>query len=327
MIRVAIDGSSLGNPGPTGWAWYIDDSCWAAGGWSRGTNNKGELYALLAILEATQDCEEPLQILCDSRYVIDSCTKWMTSWKKRGWRTADNKPIKNPEEMKALDVALAGRNYSFEWVRGHTGNPLNEKADDLARAAATAYQDGTPVARGPGFRPSSGRTVQQAPQDSEEETATSGEPVQPITQVGDDAPVEQYPPDSLLAFAPPPHGEPHKSASVDPGLSVDLIELTRELISDEALLDRDRLGELLHPEYVAHLPEGIIRTKGSILARPATLLGTVHLDVYGSDRLAEDVVVLRYRMKQNSQDFLCAVVWQHTGGSWEARFHTVIPIT
>ena len=70
MIVAAADGSSLNNPGPAGWAWYIDDDTWAAGGWPRGTNNMGELKAVLDVLRATRDADEPLTILCDSQYAL-----------------------------------------------------------------------------------------------------------------------------------------------------------------------------------------------------------------------------------------------------------------
>ena len=79
-ITAAADGSALGNPGPAGWAWYIDDSNWRSGGWPHGTNNMGELHAVLDLLQSTQDLGEPLRVLCDSQYVINSITKWMKGW-------------------------------------------------------------------------------------------------------------------------------------------------------------------------------------------------------------------------------------------------------
>ena len=151
MILAAADGSSLANPGPSGWAWYIDDAHWAAGGWARGTNNMGELMSVLDLLRATRGVEEPLRVICDSQYAINCCTRWIPAWKKRGWRKADNKPVLNLDLLTQLDEELAGRKVSFQWVKGHQGHPLNEKADELARAAATAYQQGTPVQMGPGY--------------------------------------------------------------------------------------------------------------------------------------------------------------------------------
>ncbi|MGK2348873.1 ribonuclease H family protein [Actinomyces sp. W5033] len=150
-IIAAVDGSALGNPGPAGWAWYVDESCWAAGGWPESTNNRGELTAVLELLRATAHTGQDLLIQADSQYVINSLTKWMPGWKRRGWRKADGKPVLNDDLMKALDAALAGRQVRFEWVKGHAGHPANERADDCARAAATAYQRGTAVPTGPGW--------------------------------------------------------------------------------------------------------------------------------------------------------------------------------
>lgn len=150
-IIAAADGSALGNPGPAGWAWYVDDTCWRAGGWPRATNNQGELMAVLDLLHATAGTNEPLRILCDSQYVINSVTQWMPGWKRRGWRKADGKPVLNRELLEALDQALQGRNVKFEWVKGHAGHPLNEAADDRARAAAEAFQRGVDPHSGPGL--------------------------------------------------------------------------------------------------------------------------------------------------------------------------------
>lgn len=150
-ITAAADGSALGNPGPAGWAWYVDDDCWAAGGWPHGTNNMGELRAVLELFRATEHLDEDLHILCDSKYVIDSITKWMPGWKKKGWKKGDGKPVMNLELMQEIDAAIAGRRYRFEWVKGHVGHRLNEAADIRARTAAEAYQRKTAVPAGPGW--------------------------------------------------------------------------------------------------------------------------------------------------------------------------------
>ncbi|MGT2427345.1 ribonuclease H family protein [Amnibacterium kyonggiense] len=161
-ITAAADGSALGNPGPAGWAWYIDADRWAAGGWPHGTNNMGELKAVLELFRATADVDDDLLVLCDSQYVINSVVKWMPGWKRKGWRKADGSPVMNVELMRDIDAALAGRRYRFEWVKGHVGHELNEAADERARAAATAYQQGGEVPSGPGFRPSSGAAASRA---------------------------------------------------------------------------------------------------------------------------------------------------------------------
>jgi len=150
-IIAAADGSALGNPGPAGWAWYVDEGCWASGGWARGTNNMGELTGVLDLLQQTAHLDDDLLVYCDSTYVINSVTKWMPGWKRRGWRKGDGKPVLNVEIMKALDLALTGRRVRFEWVKGHAGHPLNEEADRLANAAATSWKDGAAPEPGPGF--------------------------------------------------------------------------------------------------------------------------------------------------------------------------------
>ena len=150
-IIAAADGSALGNPGPAGWAWYVDDSCWASGGWAHGTNNMGELTAVLDLLQQTAHVDDDLLVYCDSTYAINVVTKWMAGWKRRGWVKKDNKPVLNVEIIKALDEAMVGRRVEFVWVKGHAGHALNEAADVRANAAATAYRDGVLPDPGPGF--------------------------------------------------------------------------------------------------------------------------------------------------------------------------------
>ena len=150
-LIAAADGSALGNPGPAGWAWYIDESRWRAGGWPRATNNQGELMAVIDLLHATAGTGEALRVLCDSQYVINSVTQWMPGWKRRGWRKSDGKPVLNRELLEALDAALQGREVRFEWVKGHAGHDLNEAADLRARTAAEAFQRGAEPDQGPGL--------------------------------------------------------------------------------------------------------------------------------------------------------------------------------
>jgi len=165
QIIAAADGSALGNPGPAGWAWYIDENHWAAGGWEHGTNNMGEIKAVLDLFEATAHrAESKLLIYCDSQYVINSLTQWMPGWKKRGWKKADGKPVQNRDLLEALDAASTGRDYEMVWVKGHAGHELNEAADSRANAAAQAFKEGREPETGPGF-PGSPRTTgeQSAP--------------------------------------------------------------------------------------------------------------------------------------------------------------------
>ena len=175
-IKAAADGSSLGNPGPAGWAWYVDEDTWDAGGWPTGTNNLGELTAILRLLEATAETGEELHILADSQYAINVVSKWRLGWKKRGWTKADKKPIKNLELIQEIDRAMEGRRVTFEWVKGHAGHRMNERADDLARACAEAYQAGRTPEPGPGFGGGASRgtaSADQASGDQPDEGATA----------------------------------------------------------------------------------------------------------------------------------------------------------
>ncbi|MBN9607267.1 MAG: ribonuclease HI [Actinomycetales bacterium] len=150
-ITAAADGSALGNPGPAGWAWYVDDERWAAGGWPNSTNNRGELTAVLELLLSTAHLDDELHILCDSQYVINCVSQWMPGWKRRGWRKADGKPVLNVDLLQQLDAAIVGRRFRFEWVKGHAGHDLNEAADARARAVAMAFQRGGVPPHGPGW--------------------------------------------------------------------------------------------------------------------------------------------------------------------------------
>jgi ribonuclease HI len=150
-IIAAADGSALGNPGPAGWAWYVDDSCWGAGGWKHATNNQGELKAVLELFRATAHLDDDLLVLCDSQYVINSVTKWMRGWKAKGWRKADGKPVMNLDLLIEIDEAIVGRTHRFEWVKGHANHPLNEAADARARAVSEAFQRNASVPAGPGW--------------------------------------------------------------------------------------------------------------------------------------------------------------------------------
>jgi ribonuclease HI len=137
---VATDGSALGNPGPTGWAW-VDQTTGetGSGGLPHGTNNIGELLALREALRHAGP-DPALLIRADSQYVINIATKWAKGWKRRGWRKGDGKVPENLELVKEILALLEARRgrTDFEWVRGHTGDVHNERADELAVAAAKA---------------------------------------------------------------------------------------------------------------------------------------------------------------------------------------------
>ncbi len=188
-ITAAVDGSALGNPGPAGWAWVVSPDAWAAGGFKRATNNVGELTALAQLLEDTAEAglaDEPLHVLADSQYVINSVTKWMPGWKKRGWKKADGKPVLNRELMERIDRALVGRDVHIEWVKGHAGHDLNEAADLRARAAAEAFRDSRSVPTGPGFTQTIGsRTALRAATEARNTRATTPrtQSVEPIVAI------------------------------------------------------------------------------------------------------------------------------------------------
>lgn len=144
-ITVSTDGSALGNPnGPMGWAWadHATPAC-DAGGATNGTNQIGELCAVLEALRAHTG-SEPLVIETDSQYAINCSTKWVHGWKKNGWKNAQKKPVKNAALIKAIDAEISARagSVKFVWVKGHAGNAGNEKVDELARTYAGDCRSG-----------------------------------------------------------------------------------------------------------------------------------------------------------------------------------------
>lgn len=150
-VVVATDGSAINNPnGPAGWAWFASEANWGAGAFPRASNQVAELFAVVAALRAIPR-EYAVHVRSDSQFTINVATKWMKGWKAKGWRKADGAPPENLSLVKELDTALTGRKVTFEWVRGHSGDPMNEIADRLCGAASKAQQAGTPIARGPGF--------------------------------------------------------------------------------------------------------------------------------------------------------------------------------
>lgn len=140
MILAATDGSALGNPGPAGWAWVTSDGREGFAGARKSTNNRMELRALLELLQAIPS-DEDLQVSVDSEYVVNIFTKWLEDWRKRGMRNSRNKPVENQDLIERIDALLQGREVLLEWVRGHAGHPLNERADQLANQAARRAAD------------------------------------------------------------------------------------------------------------------------------------------------------------------------------------------
>lgn len=211
-ITAAADGSSLGNPGPAGWAWYVDEDTWDAGGWPKGTNNLGELTAILRLLQATAETGEELHILADSQYAINVVSKWRLGWKKRGWTKADKKPIKNLELIQEIDRAMEGRRVTFEWVKGHAGHRMNERADDLARACAEAYQAGRTPEPGPGFGGGSSRGAAPAGQASASQTSADQTSAGQASGGAATAPAAVEPHDAVESGASTPAKQQHAEA-------------------------------------------------------------------------------------------------------------------
>ncbi len=136
-VEIFTDGACRGNPGPGGWAAILrhgETERELAGGEAMTTNNRMEMTAAIAALEALKrPCR--VDLYTDSQYLSDGITKWLPGWKSRDWRTADKKPVKNIDLWQRLDLAAAPHEIAWHWVRGHAGHPENERADVLARAA------------------------------------------------------------------------------------------------------------------------------------------------------------------------------------------------
>ncbi|MBV0893678.1 ribonuclease HI family protein [Microbacterium sp. NC79] len=347
-IIAAADGSALGNPGPAGWGWYVDDQHWASGGWPHGTNNMGELMAVLDLLQQTAHLDAPLHILCDSQYVINSVTKWMPGWKRNGWKKKDGKPVLNVDLMKAIDEAIAGRPVTFEWVKGHAGHHLNEKADDLANAAATAYQAGRAPNAGPGFletAPSTGAAVLDQRDDAMPTRAT-----QPLAAPQPSAPEPSAPAadmvpapefdlfshfDDLDTTAPEapkhapeapkhaPEAPKHAPAASEhaPTTPIDTV-----IASERALLDADvrsnpnRVAALLHTQFREIGTSGRLYTRDDVLEHIAPLDPPVELDVISAEQIDANTIMLLWR-SVGIKPALRSSIWVRTTTGWALRFH------
>jgi ribonuclease HI len=134
VVEVYADGACKGNPGPGGWGVLLvaeGRERELHGGEPATTNNRMELTAVIRALEALPHGSRVL-LYTDSQYVQKGMTEWIASWKRRGWRTADKKPVKNEDLWKHLDELARDRQVAWHWVRGHNGHPGNERADALA---------------------------------------------------------------------------------------------------------------------------------------------------------------------------------------------------
>jgi ribonuclease HI len=134
------DGACKGNPGVGGWGAWMRSGAHERelfGGEAHTTNNKMELTAVIEGLRALKEpCDVTLHV--DSTYVMQGVKTWMAGWKRNGWRTADKKPVKNQDLWQALDTEVARHHITWVWVKGHAGDPGNERADQLANKGVDA---------------------------------------------------------------------------------------------------------------------------------------------------------------------------------------------
>lgn len=133
-VEIFTDGACRGNPGPGGWGALLRYGATEReihGGEPETTNNRMELTAVIRALETLKRrCD--VRIVTDSQYVRNGITQWIHNWKRNGWRTADRKPVKNAELWQRLSALAEQHSIEWEWVRGHSGHPENERADALA---------------------------------------------------------------------------------------------------------------------------------------------------------------------------------------------------
>ncbi|MDJ0889864.1 MAG: ribonuclease HI [Gammaproteobacteria bacterium] len=136
-VEIYTDGACSGNPGPGGWGAllrYGGREKTLSGAEANTTNNRMELTAAIKALESlTRPCK--VTLFTDSVYVQKGITEWLKNWKRRGWKTADKKPVKNADLWRRLDAAAEAHDIRWRWVRGHSGHPENELVDALAREA------------------------------------------------------------------------------------------------------------------------------------------------------------------------------------------------
>jgi ribonuclease HI len=142
VVRIYADGACKGNPGPGGWGailQYGGTEKEIFGGEPGTTNNRMELTAVIRALEALTR-PSVVEVYTDSQYVQKGISEWLRDWKRRGWKTADKKPVKNRELWEELDRLQAQHRITWHWVRGHAGHPENERADRLANRGVDSLQ-------------------------------------------------------------------------------------------------------------------------------------------------------------------------------------------
>ena len=145
-VTIYTDGACSGNPGPGGWGAILLSGSHRKeikGGEARTTNNRMELLAAISALDSLKSpCSVDLHT--DSNYVRGGITSWIERWKRNGWRTANRKPVKNEDLWRRLDAARTRHQVRWHWVKGHAGDPENERADELAREGMRPFQTASP---------------------------------------------------------------------------------------------------------------------------------------------------------------------------------------
>tara|TARA_A200000113_G_C8766967_1_gene323044 strand:+ start:226 stop:660 length:435 start_codon:yes stop_codon:yes gene_type:complete len=134
-IIIYTDGACSGNPGPGGWGAllrYGEHEKELSGGEEDTTNNRMEMMAVIKALEALKGDGKSVELYTDSKYVMDGVNQWLEGWKAKGWKTASKKPVKNQDLWERIDSLIQVHNVTFFWVKGHDGNPDNERVDKLA---------------------------------------------------------------------------------------------------------------------------------------------------------------------------------------------------
>ena len=136
-LKIYTDGACKGNPGPGGWGALLDyeGKIKEINGYSANTTNN--IMELTAVIKSLKELNRPCNIIIttDSNYVKNGITKWIHNWKKNGWKTANRKPVKNKELWESLDNLTKGHTINWQWIKGHSGHPQNERADTLANNA------------------------------------------------------------------------------------------------------------------------------------------------------------------------------------------------
>ncbi len=278
---------------------------------------------------------EDLHILCDSQYVINSVTKWMPGWKRKGWRKSDGKPVMNVELLKEIDQALVGRKYTFEWVRGHAGHDLNEAADDRARAAATAYQQGVAVRPGSRLRrrprrpPWQRRGSRSAPRSPRQRPRRRRQRVQrrhrrqtgrqPARSANRRSSTNRI---FSASSTRTPRPRRARTRARKPS--------SRPWSASSSARKRARTWDV--PECCCTRTSPKSARSGRIWTRDAMMMsleenpgGPIELELLGADRLGEQTVLLTYRSHTRDGTALRSSLWVLDGAQWRLRFHQGTP--